>query len=72
MPFYNTFICYNSHKHTDEQFLEVIKNIRANTTIFNEDKDYDSFTIEDWLDEDWVIDAGVHIVIDENEVDPNA
>ena len=49
----NTFIyytgigCNNSYKHTDEEFLSIIDNLRTTTTIFNKDKDYNSFTIDD-------------------------
>ena len=59
----NTFIyytgigCNNSHKHTDEEFLTIIDNLRTTTTIFNEDKDYNSFTIDDWIEE-----AGAHVI----------
>jgi hypothetical protein len=69
MAFYNTFIYYsgvgsnNSHMHTDEQFWNVINNLRANTTIFNEGKDYDNFTIDDWMEE-----AGAYLAIDEENV----
>jgi hypothetical protein len=69
MAIYNTFIyytgvgCNNSHMHTETEFLNVINHLRATTNVFNEDKDYDNFTIDDWLEE-----TGAYVENDEENV----
>jgi hypothetical protein len=37
--------------HTVNEFLNIIKFIRSYTSVFNENKDYDKFTLDEWMEE---------------------
>lgn len=49
--FYSGIGSNKSYMHTVNEFLNIIKFIRSYTTVFNENKDYDKFTLDEWMEE---------------------
>lgn len=49
--FYNGIGSNKSYMHTVNEFLNIIKFLRVYTSIFNENKDYDKFTLDEWMKE---------------------